>query len=211
MSENLTASENFRLRMREVRERAGISQVALASRLAELGYGALKRDQIVAIEAGRRRVTLDDALAISAALGVAPVNLIVPFESDEPLSEQDMRALGYSEEDVSNPASAFFPPRASLEIGRELRLLPVEARPWIRGDELYVEAAADPEIEERYYVEQVPPATRHRWRLFARAHREGQRFQWYPLLEEQARRYAGRGAAKLQAKGLAALRAKDED
>lgn len=59
----------------------GWGQAELADRLAALGVTRLNRSTIAKIEAGGTRaqnLSLDDALAISAALGVAPVNMMLP-------------------------------------------------------------------------------------------------------------------------------------
>jgi DNA-binding XRE family transcriptional regulator len=69
--------------MREVRGKAKISHVQLSKRLAALGVD-MSRKALIELERQppRRRVSLDEALAIAAALGVAPIHLMVPFEDD---------------------------------------------------------------------------------------------------------------------------------
>ena len=86
-----TPSETFGQRMREARDRAGISQVQLSERLA--------------------------------ALGVAPIHLMVPFEDDTVLSED------LADEGV-------FEAKTSLKVGN-LVMVPVVARKWIRGTAIY--------------------------------------------------------------------------
>jgi transcriptional regulator with XRE-family HTH domain len=142
---DLTPSAAFGKRLREVRERARpkITQAQLVERLAELGF-ELNRDAVIQIESGRRRVTLDEALAIAAVLGVAPVNLVVPLENPERLLRDE---------------GSVYEPTALLAVGN-LRLFPWEARAWIRGTEIYGNAPVD--LWHRYYVTEVPPGYRRR-------------------------------------------------
>lgn len=154
---NLAPGEIFSRRMKDAREAAGIAQTELSRRLEELGY-TLKRSAIADIESGRRRVTLDDALAISAALGVAPLHMIVPFEDEDPIST-DAADRG------------IFNAPVGLKVGG-IRLLPIEARRWITGRQIYSDA--DLSQWERYYIEEVPPARRWRvreWRRLLRGER----------------------------------------
>ena len=147
--------------MREARDRAGISQVQLSERLAALGV-TVSRKALLEMERmpPRRRVSLDEALAIAAALGVAPIHLMVPFEDDTVLSED------LADEGV-------FEAKTSLKVGN-LVMVPVVARKWIRGTAIY----PDPgplELWHRFYCVEVPPAVRYRLRklaAYARAHRE---------------------------------------
>lgn len=136
--------------MREARESAGLTQAALSRRLAELHY-TLSRSQIADLESEdpdrRRRATVDDLLAIAAALDVAPLHLLVPFEDEEVLSEDAADA-------------GIFPASANLQVGK-LSLLPSEARRWITGRQIYLDA--DLASWERYYTQEVPPA--RRWRV----------------------------------------------
>jgi transcriptional regulator with XRE-family HTH domain len=77
-------SEVFVDQLREARGRRGraFNQAVLASRLAKLGYTGLGRSGISKIEARLRErgVSLDEALAIAFALGVAPVELFTPAD-----------------------------------------------------------------------------------------------------------------------------------
>jgi transcriptional regulator with XRE-family HTH domain len=68
--------------MRTVRNRRGWTQQHLSARLDALGYH-LTRGAIAKIELGRSRISLDGALAISAALGVAPVNMFAPMHASD--------------------------------------------------------------------------------------------------------------------------------
>lgn len=57
-------------------------QQDLANRIEELG-GALDRSMIARIEGGtKRRILIDDALMVAAALGVNPLHLITPREAN---------------------------------------------------------------------------------------------------------------------------------
>jgi transcriptional regulator with XRE-family HTH domain len=89
--EQVTPGEVFARRMREVRTRRGWSQRELADRLHALGH-PIGRVTLTRIEQGgvpgappeavtkARNVSLEDVLAISFALGVAPVHMFVPFD-----------------------------------------------------------------------------------------------------------------------------------
>jgi transcriptional regulator with XRE-family HTH domain len=72
----------FARRLREARSRRGWEQADLAARLAEIGYD-LGQPQVSRIERGQRNVTLEDVLAIAAALDCAPLHLIVPIRDEE--------------------------------------------------------------------------------------------------------------------------------
>lgn len=70
-------SQVFGPYVRSTRKVKEWSQQDLAERLEELGH-PLDRSAIARIETGGRAVSLDEALAICAALGVSPVHMIVP-------------------------------------------------------------------------------------------------------------------------------------
>lgn len=81
--EDRRPSQVVRDRVREVRTLKGWKQEDLSARLKGLGVG-IDRATVGKIENGeRKRLTLDDALGLAAALDVAPVHLIVPVKSDE--------------------------------------------------------------------------------------------------------------------------------
>jgi transcriptional regulator with XRE-family HTH domain len=131
-------------RLREARLSAGLTQEQLSRRLADdVGY-RLSRVAIAEIEAGRRRVTVDDWLALAAALNVAPVHLVVPFESERLLDKR----YGY------------FEPAAMLRVGERLVMLPQEARSWIRG--LVHHLSSHPDTYDRFYRVETPPPQRYR-------------------------------------------------
>jgi transcriptional regulator with XRE-family HTH domain len=76
------------LRVKEARERRGWSQGELAKRVSALGY-SLARPVINRIEQGGVRagnVSVEDLLALAAALGVPPVHLLVPLDDDAELA-----------------------------------------------------------------------------------------------------------------------------
>jgi transcriptional regulator with XRE-family HTH domain len=155
---DLRPTQVFANRLREVRDKAGLSQEDVRQRLEDMGY-ELSRSAIAQIELGRRRVTLDEALALAVALGVAPVHLMVPFEDEAVISE-----------DAAD--DGIFEPTKRLKVGN-LLLLPFEARQWIRGTAIYPEAPLD--LWHRFYCVEVPPAVRYRLRqlaAYARAHKE---------------------------------------
>lgn len=71
----------FASRMREVRRRRGWSQQDLADRLAELGEPT-DRATLARTETRQRGLSLDDAMAYAAALGVAFVHMVCPLENE---------------------------------------------------------------------------------------------------------------------------------
>jgi transcriptional regulator with XRE-family HTH domain len=78
-----TPSEVLASQLADWRERRnGLSAQQLADRITELG-GKLGRVAISEIENGRRRVSLDEALLLAAALNVPPPLLFFPFETGE--------------------------------------------------------------------------------------------------------------------------------
>lgn len=145
-----TASKTVALRVREVRGR--MTRAELAERLREIGYvdddgrERLPVSAIGELEREARRVTVDDWLALAAALGVAPIHLIVPFEDPEPVTLPDGQAVGFSSS-------------TELRVGANLTLDPLDARSWIRGTSIYL--GADPSQWFRFYAEEVPPARKH--------------------------------------------------
>jgi len=74
-------SETFRSRMKEARQacKPPMSQQALAERLNALGND-LNQPALARIERGDRKVAIDEAIAISAALDVALVNMVLPID-----------------------------------------------------------------------------------------------------------------------------------
>jgi transcriptional regulator with XRE-family HTH domain len=84
-SEHDRPAQVFARRVRAARESRGWTQAQLADRLREIGYPK-SRETLTKLEGGRYRgVSLDDAFAIAAALGVAPVHLLVPLDDEAAL------------------------------------------------------------------------------------------------------------------------------
>ena len=77
-----TPSEVFRARLREVRRLKGWTQQQLADELASIGV-RLDASGITRMERGSRGVTLDDVIAIAAALGVSPLHMFIPLDNDD--------------------------------------------------------------------------------------------------------------------------------
>ena len=80
-----TASAHFGAALANQRDRRGFTQQQLADRLADLydpDPPPLTRNAIAKIEAGRRGVSLDNWLALAAALDVPPLLLIAPLDAD---------------------------------------------------------------------------------------------------------------------------------
>lgn len=74
-------SEVFRKRLREVRRLKRWTQQDLAEALAAAGV-EMGEFAVVRMERGPRGVSLDEAIAISAVLGVSPLHMLVPLEDD---------------------------------------------------------------------------------------------------------------------------------
>ncbi len=79
-----TPGETFRHRLREAREARPMSQRGLAARLTELGL-PMSQAAVTRIERGDRKCSLDEAVAIAAALDVAPMHLFLPIDGDDPV------------------------------------------------------------------------------------------------------------------------------
>jgi transcriptional regulator with XRE-family HTH domain len=94
-------------RVKEAREQRGWSQAELAKQVEALGY-PLQRPVINRIEQGRTRAanaSIEDLFALAAALGVAPVYLLVPLDDE-----------------------------TALEVVPGVPVAPRLARAWIRGE-----------------------------------------------------------------------------
>jgi transcriptional regulator with XRE-family HTH domain len=120
-------SEVFAEQMRIQRDRRGWTQRQLAARLTKLGL-VVHQTKIGKWEAGERRITLDEALAISVALDVSPAHMIAGSYSDGRLGQPTI-ALS----DATSPVSA-----------REMRM-------WVRGQQ-----SLWGQDEKRYYTEVAP-------------------------------------------------------
>lgn len=117
-------SEVFVEQMRIQRSRRGWTQRQLAARLTKLGL-VVHQTKIGKWEAGERRITLDEALAICVALDVSPAHMI---------------AGSYSEDGVGEPRVALSASTTSAS--------PREMRMWLRGQQ-----SLWGQDEKRYYTE----------------------------------------------------------
>jgi transcriptional regulator with XRE-family HTH domain len=95
-------SEVFRSQLREVRKVKRWTQQDLAEALARIGLN-LSAFAITRIETGHRGVSLDQAIAMAAALGVSPLHMIVPLDDD------------------------------SVQLAPQLSVTTSDARAWLRG------------------------------------------------------------------------------
>lgn len=120
-------SEVFAEQMRIQRERKGWTQKQLAARLAKLGF-LVHQTTIGKWEAGERRISLDEALAISVALDVGPAHMVAGSY------------LGVTFGPPSIALSAKTPPVSA----RQMRM-------WVRGQQ-----ALWGQDEKRYYTEVAP-------------------------------------------------------
>lgn len=78
-------SEVFAERMREARERKRWSQQDMADRLAEMG-DPTDRATLARTETRARGLSLDDAVAYSAALGASFIHMVCPLDPAEPVA-----------------------------------------------------------------------------------------------------------------------------
>jgi transcriptional regulator with XRE-family HTH domain len=120
-------SEMFAEQMRIQRERKGWTQRQLATRLAKLGF-LVHQTTIGKWEAGERRITLDEALAISVALDVGPTHMLAGSY------------LGLTFNRPSIALSSKTPPVSA----RQMRM-------WVRGQQTLWG-----QDEKRYYTEVAP-------------------------------------------------------
>jgi transcriptional regulator with XRE-family HTH domain len=120
-------SEVFAEQMRIQRERKGWTQKQLAAKLAKLGF-LVHQTTIGKWEAGEPRISLDEALAISAALDVGPAHMVAGSY------------LGVT----------FGPPSIALST-KTAPVSPRQMRMWVRGQQ-----ALWGQDEKRYYTEVAP-------------------------------------------------------
>jgi DNA-binding XRE family transcriptional regulator len=127
----LTPEQVFTEHMRSARNRVGLTQAALAQTLRQqFGLEKIERQAILDIEKGKRRVSLNEAFAICAALDMAPVYAFTPWEGEN----------------------------QELKIGGGM-LDPEGARAWVRGNHHGLEASY-PEGMNRFYYANVRPRRR---------------------------------------------------
>lgn len=96
--EALKPRQVFGRRVREARKRRGLRQQDVADRLRDLGH-PIDRSTIAKIERGQSRAdaSISDVLAFAAALGVAPVHLIVPTDDEGKVAVTPKRELDVAE------------------------------------------------------------------------------------------------------------------
>jgi transcriptional regulator with XRE-family HTH domain len=195
--EELTPSEAFGRRLKQVRDRNGVSTASLMRRLNDLGF-KMRRAAIYEIEQGKRAVSLDEALALAAAIDVAPLFLMVPFEDDEPNEQKKIR---YGRDQVLEldrtlAEMGHFPWSSELRIGQQLSLIPSEARSWIVGRCIF--NGAPFEGWPRYYRHETPPAWRYRLRkiaeAFGRRDKSALKRAAEPFVEDEPPRIEGKPA-----------------
>ena len=94
-----------------------MSQQGLADRLNQLG-ARVDRSVVAKVESGKRAVSLEDAFRFALALDVAPVHLLVPIDSDEPIHLAPNRGIAArgTELDSRLHAALSGPPRL-LHVG----------------------------------------------------------------------------------------------
>lgn len=80
-----TVGDGIGARVADVRTRKGWSQRQLAERLEALRHG-LDRSALGRIETGDRKASLDDLMAVAAALDVSPTVLLLPASDEEPVA-----------------------------------------------------------------------------------------------------------------------------
>lgn len=72
-------------RIRKARGERGLTQGDLADAVTELGH-PMHQSAIAKIEAGQRKITLDDLLVLAVALDVPPPLLFLPIDTEEDLA-----------------------------------------------------------------------------------------------------------------------------
>ena len=74
-------SEVFKMRLKELRQRRGLSQAELADAMTANGF-PMNRQALIRIEAGDQTLPLDTALMFAAVLNVAPAHLLSPPDDE---------------------------------------------------------------------------------------------------------------------------------
>jgi transcriptional regulator with XRE-family HTH domain len=144
--------------MRKARQGMPLTQAELARMLREKFGLKLERQAIIEIEKGTRRVSLDEAVVICAALDIALVNAITPWEDED-------------DADSGSHGSTWLKVGEGADDAKTWSVLPPElARFWICG-ERHIEP--EPEQMVRFYYSNVPP--RRRRSLATALRRAGER------------------------------------
>lgn len=129
-------SEIFREQLRACRERKGWKQRHLAERLTELG-DKVHQTAVAKIENGEKKVTLDQAIEIAAALDVSPLALFLPRDDDAGV------CLAPSAAPQSSATVRAWITGEMPELTSELRVPPVDVAGTLSRDE--VERLMQPE------------------------------------------------------------------
>ncbi|MFF9087745.1 helix-turn-helix domain-containing protein [Streptomyces sp. NPDC014991] len=87
------------LTVRDLRERQGISTTVMAERLTALGR-RIAQSGVTRLEAGQRRIDVDDLTALAAVLGVRPASLL---PSGAPLDPCASGEHAYDNREISGP------------------------------------------------------------------------------------------------------------
>ena len=82
-AETASVSQVYASQLRKLRTQQGLQQQDLAARLEERFGVKLDASTLSRIEAGKRRLTLEEALVLAAALEVAPVQLAAPMDGSD--------------------------------------------------------------------------------------------------------------------------------
>jgi transcriptional regulator with XRE-family HTH domain len=129
-------SDVFRRRLREVRKARGLTREELAERLREIDY-VLEPLTLYRLEAGRKRVALDDVVALAYALSVSPLFLLLPYGRAEVVRYAGVETHAYGD---------------TVEIAPNLQPFGhYSLRDWLRGEEpLPGQDVAD-------FFQQLPP------------------------------------------------------
>jgi DNA-binding XRE family transcriptional regulator len=140
MKRGITPDDAFREHMRDARDRAGLTQDQLARKLQDRFGLKIKRQGVIAIERGQRRVTLGEALCICHALDIAPVFAFTPWEETDP-ADRGAAGLGTT----------------WLQVGED-HIPPKLAREWICGKR--PADALGPEEGTRFFYSNAAPPQR---------------------------------------------------
>lgn len=96
------------------RESAALTVDELSQSLVAAGH-SLSPSDVLALEDGERPATVDDLVAIAAALGVSPVRLLTHVGDDLPEPENEQLATGVPDDVVQPQLCAWMEGRGSLD------------------------------------------------------------------------------------------------
>jgi len=123
-----TPSEVFAQQLRATRDRKGWSQQRLADRLRELGE-PIDRSVIAKIEGGNRPVSVDEAFAFAAALGVPAAALLVPRDGHTSVRVAGIKVTAYVAHRWIRGLSPLTAPEGTFEETTEAQRFFDDARP----------------------------------------------------------------------------------